>query len=259
MNSKILLVDDDKRGFLDGGLEVLSHNGFDVIAETNGDYVIDRIHKDRPQVVVLDIKLPSGGEEGLTKGLSVCSNIKEQQKQGKIDPALRVILVTGEYVEDSGQILGLRLGAHAYLNKPITFDLLAAHINSQIEESNNIKRILESSDSLLPANPSLRFAGITIDPFKREVTVDDRKSISPPRRLFDILHFLATHADEAKTKKEIFEEIWGYTDVDESNLVTSIRDLRNCLDDKNKKRFIKTRPRYGYIFVRPKEEDNGYN
>jgi len=259
VNTKILLVDDDELGFLDGGIEVLSHKGFDVITETSGDFVIDRIHKDRPQVVVLDIKLPSGDQEGLTKGLSICSNIKEQQKQGTIDPALRIILVTGEYVEDSGQMLGLRLGAHAYLNKPIAFDLLAAHINSQLEESNNIRNILENSENSPPPNLSLVFAGITIDPSKREVTVDNKNSFSPPRRLFDILYFLATHADEAKTKREIFEEVWGYADVDESNLVTSIRDLRNCLDDKNKKRFIKTRPRYGYIFVKPKEEDNGHN
>jgi len=259
VNTKVLLVDDDERGFLDGGIEVLSHKGFDVIAETNGDHVLERIHKDRPQVVVLDIKLPSGDQEGLTKGLSICSNIKEQQKQGIIDPALRIILVTGEYVEDSGQMLGLRLGAHAYLSKPIAFDLLAAHINSQVEESNNIKKILKNSDTSPPSTPPLVFSGITIDPSKREVTVDEKSSFSPPRRLFDILYFLATHADEAKTKREIFEEVWGYADVDESNLVTSIRDLRTCLDDKNKRRFIKTRPRYGYIFVRPKEEDNGHN
>lgn len=252
MNSKILLVDDDERGFIEGGIEVLSHKGFDVVAEINGDFVIDRIHKDRPQVVVLDIKLPSDDQEGLTKGLSICSNIKELQKQGKIDPALRIILVTGEYVEDTGQILGLRLGAHAYLNKPITFDLLAAHINSQLQESKNIKEMLESSGTSPPSIPSLIFNSIIINPSKREVTIDNRKSFSPPRRLFDILYFLAIHADEAKTKKEIFEEVWGHADVDESNLVTSIADLRNSLDDKNKKRFIETRPRYGYIFVSPK-------
>ncbi len=253
MNSKILLVDDDVRGFLEGGVEVLSHKGFDVIAEVNGDLVIDRIHKDQPQVVVLDIKLPSDDQEGLTKGLSICSNIKEQQKQGEIDPALRIILVTGEYVEDSGQILGLRLGAHAYLNKPITFDLLAAHINSQLEESVNIKRIIEKPITSPPSAQSLEFDGITIDPCKREVTIDNQKSFSPPRRLFDILYFLATHADEAQTKKEIFEHVWGYSDVDESNLVASIADLRNSLDESNKKRFIETRPRYGYIFVTPKK------
>jgi len=204
VSSKILLVDDDERGFIEGGVEVLGHMGFDVFAEINGDNAINRIYKDRPQVVVLDIKLPCSGQEGLTKGLSICNDIKEQQKQGAIDPALRIILVSGEYVEDSGQILGLRLGAHAYLNKPISFDLLAAHINTQLEES-------------------------------------------------DILYFLAFHADEAKTKREIFKEVWGHTDVDESNLVACIAELRILLDDSNKKRFIKTRPRYGYIFVSPKE------
>ncbi len=244
---------DDEQAFIEGGIEVLSHKGYDVVAEVNGDLVIDRIHKERPQVVVLDIKLPSNGQEGLTKGLSICSNIKEQQKQGVIDPALRIILVTGEYVEDSGQILGLRLGAHAYLSKPITFDLLAAHINAQLKESENIKSMLEGSGRPASSVPSLVFNGISIDTSKREVTVDGKKTFSPPRRLFDILYFLATHAGEAKTKKEIFEEVWGFSDVDESNLVTSIADLRNSLDEKNKKRFIETRPRYGYIFVSPKE------
>lgn len=253
MSSKILLVDDDERGFIEGGVEVLGHMGFDVFAEINGDNAINRIYKDRPQVVVLDIKLPCSGQEGLTKGLSICNDIKEQQKQGAIDPALRIILVSGEYVEDSGQILGLRLGAHAYLNKPISFDLLAAHINTQLEESNNIKSIITSSDKPLPDNLALVFGGISIDPSKREVVVDNGQSFSPPRRLFDILYFLAFHADEAKTKREIFKEVWGHTDVDESNLVACIAELRILLDDSNKKRFIKTRPRYGYIFVSPKE------
>jgi len=249
---KILLVDDEQ-GFIEGGVEVLGHMGFDVLAEINGDKVIDRIYKDRPQVVVLDIKLPSGDQEGLTKGLSICSSIKEEQRQGKIDPALRIILVSGEYVEDSGQILGLRLGAHAYLNKPISFELLAAHINTQLEESNNIKSITENTDTPLPCKHVLDFAGITIDRSKREVIVDNGQSLSPPRRLFDILYFLAIHADEAKTKKEIFKEVWGHTDVDESNLVACIAELRILLDDDNKKRFIETRPRYGYIFVSSKQ------
>lgn len=253
MNPKILIVDDDERGFVEGGVEVLGQMGFDVLAEINGDNAIDRIYKDRPQVIVLDIKLPSSNQEGLTKGLSICNDIKEQQKQGIIDPALRIILVSGEYVEDSGQILGLRLGAHAYLNKPISFDLLAAHINTQLEENNNIKSIIRSSGSPLHSNRALNFNGITIDPSKREVMVDGGQAFSPPRRLFDILHFLAIHADEAKTKREIFKEVWGHTDVDESNLVACIAELRFLLDDNNKKRFIETRPRYGYIFVSPKE------
>jgi len=253
VSSRILLVDDDEQGFVEGGIEVLGHMGFDVLAEINGNNAINRIHKDQPQVVVLDIKLPSDDQEGLTKGLSICSEIKEKQKLGTIDPALRIILLSGEYVEDSGQILGLRLGAHAYLNKPISFELLAAHINTQLEESNNLKSIIERSGKSVQPEHFLVFNGLTIDPAKREIVVDSQESISPPRRLFDILFFLATHANEAKTKKEIFKEVWGHTDVDESTLVTSIADLRNLLDDSNKKRFIQTRPRYGYIFVSPKE------
>jgi len=252
VNPKILLVDDEQR-FIEGGVEVLGLMGFDVVAESYGDNVIVRICEDQPQVVVLDIKLPTGDQGGLTKGLSICNDIKKQQKAGTIDPALRIILVSGEYVEDSGQILGLRLGAHAYLNKPISFELLAAHVNTQLEESNNIKNIIQSSDKPLPSNHTLVFDCISIDSCKREVTVDSRRSLSPPRRLFDILYFLAIHADEAKTKNEILKEVWGHTDVDESNLVACIAELRILLDENNKKRFIETRPRYGYIFVSSKK------
>ena len=83
--------------------------------------------------------------------------------------------------------------------------------------------------------------------------MDNRQSLSPPRRLFDILYFLAIHADEAKTKEKIFKEVWGHANVDEPNLAACIAELRILLDDKNRRRFIETRPRYGYIFVSPKE------
>ena len=43
---KVLLVDDDERGFIEGGIEVLNHKGFEVVAEVNGDLALERIHKE---------------------------------------------------------------------------------------------------------------------------------------------------------------------------------------------------------------------
>lgn len=69
-----------------------------------------------------------------------------------------------------------------------------------------------------------------------------------------VLALLVGRAGELVTREEIFQEIWGDTVVEESNLNFCIRQIRNALrDNAETPVFIETLPKRGYRFIHPVE------
>ena len=69
MSRKILVVDDDKN-ILQFLVTLLRGNGYDVITALDGAGAVMRAHKDRPDLILLDIMMPAGD------GLSVCDKLQ---------------------------------------------------------------------------------------------------------------------------------------------------------------------------------------
>lgn len=56
--SKVLIVEDEK--VIRSGLALdLSREGYDVLTEKRGDAVIDRVLRENPDLVLLDVMLPA--------------------------------------------------------------------------------------------------------------------------------------------------------------------------------------------------------
>jgi len=108
-SQRVLKVDDEP---LD--LEVLSEhfeNDYDVEIALNGVYALDAIRRQRPDVVLLDIKMPG------MSGVEVLKAIK------KIDESVAVIMVTAnEQVALAAE--ALKSGALGYVPKPFDFRFL---------------------------------------------------------------------------------------------------------------------------------------
>jgi len=97
---RILIVEDDIR-LLTLIQEYLDAQGFKVAGETRGDRALDRIFKEAPDLVILDLMLP-----GLD-GLSVLAQARARFK----GPVL--ILTAKE--DDMDQVAGLEIGADDYV------------------------------------------------------------------------------------------------------------------------------------------------
>ncbi len=130
MAHKILVVDDEKE--IRELLSIyLTEDGYEVIAASNGEEAIDLAQRERPQVILLDVKMP-----GLD-GIETCKRLKQEERTQFIP----VIMVTAYQDRDVEAYLE---GADDFVNKPfdkleITFRvksmLRIRHLNNELERA----------------------------------------------------------------------------------------------------------------------------
>lgn len=118
--SKVLFVDDEKE-FVQTVSQRLISRDVGTYGVYSGEEALDLVSEDRPDVMVLDLKMP-----GL-HGVEVLRRTKE------IAPEVEVIILTGHGTsEDMEQCM--KLGAFAYMNKPVNIEELSETISKAYEK-----------------------------------------------------------------------------------------------------------------------------
>jgi len=121
----ILVIDDEKPTLSMFGL-FLGAYGYEVFTAENGPEGIELFKKERPPIVLTDIKMP--GMDGLT----VLKEIK------KIDPKTEVIVITGHGDMELAK-QALDSDAAGFINKPIKKEALDQALNNARERLNSQK------------------------------------------------------------------------------------------------------------------------
>lgn len=111
MNPMRLLFVDDEAELVSAVMDRLELRGVEASGATSGDEAIVLLRQRPFDVVVLDVRMPGLG------GIDVLRTIRRHH------PDLRVILMTGHGSIKERQ-LGERLGAAAYLQKPVDLEVL---------------------------------------------------------------------------------------------------------------------------------------
>lgn len=119
---KILVIDDEKPTLSMFRL-FLGAYGYQVFTAENGPEGIDVFKKERPSIVLTDIKMPG------MDGLSVLKQIK------KIDPKTEVIVITGHGDMELAK-QALNSDAVGFINKPIKKEALDQALNEALEKLN---------------------------------------------------------------------------------------------------------------------------
>jgi sodium-dependent dicarboxylate transporter 2/3/5 len=112
----LLLVDDEDR-FRTSLATRLARRGYDVDDVGDGEEAIRRVRQRRPDVVLLDRRMPVMDGEDVLKAIK------------RIAPEVQVIMLTGHASLDSAAKTG-RLEAFAYLEKPCELDELIGNIEA---------------------------------------------------------------------------------------------------------------------------------
>ena len=115
---KIMVVDDEYEicAFLKSFFE---ERLYEVVTAISGEEALKKIEKERPQVVLLDLKMP--GKDGI----EVLKEIKLRY------PKIKVIMVTA--VETSDKIeQAIKLGADNYITKPLSLEYLEMDVKDKI-------------------------------------------------------------------------------------------------------------------------------
>jgi len=103
---KVLVVDDS---WTDLTLIAtpLREGGFDVITAVDGDEALEKVIRERPQCVLLDVVLPK------QSGFQVCRKLKQMEQSRNIP----IILISGKNTPLDKR-WGLQQGADLYITKP---------------------------------------------------------------------------------------------------------------------------------------------
>lgn len=185
----------------------LSREGFKVTTSRDGEDGLQKIRKEAPDLVILDLMLPS------IDGIEVCRRMKA-------DPVCRnipVIILTAKS-EESDVILGLGVGADDYITKPFSPKELVARVRAVLRRSN-------PKNEQLTADRIVR-GGVTIDPSRHEVTVDD-VPVTFTATEFRLLHFLASHPGIVFTRDHLLSRAIGEDAVViDRNIDVHIRSIR---------------------------------
>ena len=118
---RVLLVDDEQE-FIETLAERLEMREFHTKLALDGEQALEEVQDDEPDVMLLDLKMPG------ISGMEVLRKVK------KAYPGIQVVILTG-HGTDEHEEQAKRLGAYAYLQKPVALDRLAKILREAFESS----------------------------------------------------------------------------------------------------------------------------
>ncbi len=184
VTQRVLVVEDDVdvvrlvRAYLE-------REGYEVLAEHDGESGLRSAMTDSPDLVVLDWMLPR------LDGRTVLERLRRTSR-------VPVILLTAR-TEESDRVLGLEIGADDYVTKPFSPRELVARVRAVLRR--NVREPDETDMAIVLGN-------LEVDPSSRRVSV--REELVPLTTLeFDLLHTLARAPQRVFTRDELVDRVWG--------------------------------------------------
>ena len=221
-NVNVLVVDDEE-----DVVEVVSHfleqEGYSVNKAYDGE---EALNKATPEtdIIVLDIMLP-----GLD-GYEVCERLRSRVETETIP-----IIFLSAKTEEEDQVKGLMMGGDDYLTKPVSPQVIVAHVKAVLRRSG-----VEESKTIQVNNLT-----IYEDEYR---AVLDEKDLGLTLTEFELLRYLVRHPRKAFTRQQLLETIWqDAMMVTERTVDAHIKNLREKLGDFAK--HIQTVRGVGYRFV----------
>ncbi|MDR1450571.1 MAG: response regulator transcription factor [Propionibacteriaceae bacterium] len=171
----------------------LSRAGFAVTTAYDGPAGLAAVRQVLPEVVVLDLGLP-----GLD-GIGVCRRIRTFSD-------CFVVMLTAR-AEEADTLLGLSVGADAYMTKPFSPRELVARI-AALRRRARLTAPAAASASPATADTSLVWGDLVLDVDGRTVRFEG-SLVELTRTEFDILRVLAEAPGRVVTRSDMLGWVWG--------------------------------------------------
>jgi DNA-binding response OmpR family regulator len=198
----------------------LTFDGFDVTWADDGDAALDKARAVPPDLIVLDVMLPS------SDGFDLCSLLR----QGGHTP---IIMLTARS-QKADKIRGLNLGADDYVTKPFDLEEFLARVRAVLRRAR-------------PLVEQLTLGRVTID-FRARRAKKAERPLHLTYREFELLQYLAERQKHAVYRGELLREVWGYVNAPTTRSVDhAIARLRKKIEpDPHHPTFIHTVHGDGY-------------
>ncbi|MBI4494524.1 MAG: response regulator transcription factor [Chloroflexi bacterium] len=221
---RVLVVEDDFRiaVFVQ---RALAQAGYRVELAADGLSALAAAEAAPPDVVVLDVMLP--GLDGL--------EVARRLRAGGGVPIL--MLTARDAVGD--RVQGLDAGADDYLVKPFALEELLARLRALLR-----RREVDAAER---RRGVLAFADLWLDQDTRQAMRGGRR-LELRHKEFELLAHFLRHPGRALSRQELFEAVWGYDFLGDSNVIeVTMGQLRQKLEAGGAPRLIHTVRSVGYI------------
>ena len=219
---KILIIEDDE-SVKKELKELLNNAGYEALILEDYDNMLENILKIQPNLILLDINIPSMNGEMLLKNLRKVSNIP-------------VIMVTSR-VGEIDEVLSMSYGADDYITKPYNPTILLLRIGAVLKrgEKNIIDTVLYH-DSLIDVKKGIVKKG------HEEIVLTKNEMI--------IFLYLYERMGSIVTRDELMTELWNNDEyINDNALTVNISRLRSKLRELGVEDAIETRKGLGYILL----------
>jgi len=222
----ILIVEDDQTM-----LRVLKDNfefaGYTAITAADGERGLEAAFDAKPSLIVLDIMLPK------VNGYEICRQVRGRG----LDMPIIMLTAKGQ---ESDIILGLNLGADAYVTKPFSIKELLARANAFLRRHNQGEMKTHA------------FGDLVLDLTSHKLLRDGREVELTPKE-FALLAFFVKRAGRAVTRDDILNSVWGHdVFVTSRSVDRCVNTLRGKIEpDPHHPTFVQTIRDVGYRFELP--------
>ena len=225
MSHRILVVDDEP----DITALVAYHlakAGYRVSTAANGPDALKAAREERPDVVILDIMLPT------VSGYDVLGEMRKREETKEVG----VILLTARR-EEADRIKGLSLGADDYLTKPFSPQELTLRVQALLRRLGS---------PAITAGSTLNAGTISIDRSSHRVTVDGVE-LELTATEFKLLLTLVERRGRVQSRPQLLETVWeAQPDIQTRTVDMHVQRLRTKLGEAGN--MIETVRGFGYRF-----------
>ncbi len=225
MTQRILVVDDEP----DITALVAYHlakAGYRVSTAANGPEALKAAREERPDIVILDVMLPS------VSGYDVLAEMRRREETREVG----VILLTARR-EEADRIRGLSLGADDYLTKPFSPQELILRVNALLRR---LGAPAVTAGNALSAGP------IVIDRSSHRVTVNGVE-LDLTATEYKLLLTLVERRGRVQSRPQLLETVWeAQPDIQTRTVDMHVQRLRAKLGEAGS--LVETVRGFGYRF-----------
>lgn len=212
MIPKILIIEDDKN------IQRLLHinfgqEDFKIIQAFDGDQGLNKAEEIKPDLIILDIKLPK------MNGVEVCKRLKSNKETRHIP----IVILTVKK-DEIDRVLGFEIGADDYVTKPFSPRELILRVKAILrrKEEQKVKSKIGAGE-------------IELDESRFEIKVRNRP-ISLTATEFKLLKYFLLNKERVLSREALLNNVWEYdTEIDTRTVDAHIKSLRKKLPTKKVK------------------------